>query len=358
MIKYLGSKKKLLQSIVDVASTFPEAKSVIDLFSGTSRVGHALKANGYQVLSNDHNAYAATLATCYVQADSDEWGETAQKLIDEFNGIKGIPGFITETYCEGARYFQPKNGARIDAIRDAIASKSLEPELEAIVLVSLMEAADRVDSTTGVQMAYLKQWAPRSYNDLSLRLPAILPRAANGKSSAFQMEAVDAARTLKADLAYIDPPYNQHNYLGNYHIWETLVMWDKPEVYGIAQKRIDVRDRRSVYNSKPKFKAAFKELLESVQSKGLIISFSDEGYINREDMEELIGGLYGGAANVLTLSHDYKRYVGAQIGIHNLKGEKVGEVSHLKNKEFIFVVSGPEIERVEATQFKEKDFLF
>lgn len=347
MIKYLGSKKKLLQNIVNVAGAFPDAKSAIDLFSGTSRVGHALKANGYQVFSNDHNAYASTLARCYVQSDLETWGDDAQRLIEELNGVKGKPGFITATYCEGARYFQPKNGEKIDAIRDVIATKGLDPELESILLVSLMEAADRVDSTTGVQMAYLKQWAARSNNDLNMRLPNLLQQAKNGKAQAFELEAQTAAETLEADLAYIDPPYNQHNYLGNYHIWETLVRWDSPEVYGIAQKRIDVKERRSIFNSKPAFKKAFGDLLSSVQAKAMIISFSDEGYINREEMESLIGGLYGGEANVLTLSHDYKRYVGAQIGIHNDKGVIVGEVSHLRNKEFIFVVSDPEFRRID-----------
>jgi adenine-specific DNA-methyltransferase len=354
----LGSKKKLLESIVDVARSFPEAKSIIDLFSGTARVGHALKANGYQVFSNDHNAYAATLARCYVQANGEDWATQAQVLIDEFNALKGSPGYVTETFCVNSRYFQPKNGERIDAIREAISEKSLEPELEAILLVSLMEAADRVDSTTGVQMAYLKQWASRSNNDLALRLPLLLPQAKNGKSMAHQLEALDAAKSLHADLAYIDPPYNQHNYLGNYHIWESLVLWDKPEVYGIAQKRVDVKERRSIYNSKPAFKTAFRELLSSVRAKGMIISFSDEGYINREEMEELVAGLYDGNANVVTLSHDYKRYVGAQIGIHNPQGEKVGSVSHLKNKEFIFVVSGPDIKSVDLPIRSEPQVLF
>jgi len=350
MIKYLGSKKKLLAPIAEAVSLFPEARSVIDLFSGTSRVGHHLKAHDYQVFSNDHNTYASILSRCYVQADREDWISDVERLVEEFNALPGIPGFITETYCENSRYFQPKNGARIDAIRDAIAAKDLDPELEAIMLVSLMEAADRVDSTTGVQMAYLKSWAARSNNDLCLRVPAVLPRAANGKSHSFQLEAYEAARQLEADIAYIDPPYNQHSYLGNYHIWETLVRWDAPEVYGIAAKRIDVRDRKSEYNSKKTFQEAFARLLRTVRANAMVISFSDEGFISRDEMEALIGSLYGGQARVLTMSHDYKRYVGAQIGIHNLKGEKVGAVSHLRNKEFIFIVSKPDFPMTESVR--------
>jgi adenine-specific DNA-methyltransferase len=358
MIKYLGSKRKLLVPIAAAIATFPAAKSVIDLFSGTSRVGHHLKAGGYQVLSNDHNTYASTLATCYVQADREDWLQEVERLVAEFNKVPGSPGFITETYCENSRYFQPKNGARIDAIRDIIAAKGLEPELEAIMLVSLMEAADRVDSTTGVQMAYLKSWAARSNKDLELRVPAILPRAANGKSHAYQLDAYEAALQLKADVAYVDPPYNQHSYLGNYHIWETLVRWDQPEVYGIAAKRIDVRERKSEYNSKRAFRDAFERLLHSVQAEAMVISFSDEGFISRSEMEALVASLYGGNPRVATLSHNYKRYVGAQIGIHNLQGERVGEVSHLTNKEFLFVVSSPDYPIVEAAPILQPPTLF
>ena len=96
------------------------------------------------------------------------------------NRLPGVPGYFTRTFCEDARYFQPKNGARIDAMREAIAAQPLEAALESILLVSLMEAADRVDSTVGLQMAYLKQWAPRAHNDLELRLPVLSARLQPG----------------------------------------------------------------------------------------------------------------------------------------------------------------------------------
>jgi adenine-specific DNA-methyltransferase len=153
------------------------------------------------------------------------------------------------------------------------------------------------------------------------------------------MEALDAAAQLKADLAYLDPPYNQHSYLGNYHIWESLVRWDKPEVYGVACKRIDVRDRRSVFNSRPQFSAMLKKLLDSLTSPVIVVSFNNEGYLDRGDMESMLASLWGGTGKVVTIETDFKRYVGAQIGIHNPQGRKVGRVSHLRNKEFVYVVS-------------------
>src|SRR5690606_3588208 len=145
--------------------------------------------------ANDHNAYAHTLATCYVQADAEDVLEDAARLVTEFNALPGRPGYFTQTFCEQSRFFQPRNGERVDAIREAIAAKSLPPELEAVMLVSLMEAADRVDSTTGVQMAYLKGWAPRSFNQLELRAPRVLPRPAAGKSLALCRDALAAAAT-------------------------------------------------------------------------------------------------------------------------------------------------------------------
>ncbi|MBI5497785.1 MAG: DNA adenine methylase [Deltaproteobacteria bacterium] len=339
MIKYIGSKRTLIPVILDAVRRASDAHSVIDLFSGTARVGHALKASGYRVLSNDHNAYAATLARCYVQADAEDVGNDAARLVREFNELKGTPGYFTDTFCVKSRFFQPKNGERIDAIRDAIAAKGLAPELEAVMLVSLMEAADRVDSTTGLQMAYLKAWAPRASNDLELRVPNVLPRARHGKGQATCLEALEAAATLEADVAYLDPPYNQHSYLGNYHVWESLVRWDKPEVYGIACKRVDVRQRQSVFNSRPRFAEAMRAVLNAVRAPVMVVSFNNEGYLARDEMEAMLGALWDGKGKVTTIENDFKRYVGAQIGIYNPQGEKVGKVSHLKNKEYVYVVS-------------------
>lgn len=335
MIKYIGSKRSLIPLICKVFKNIPQVHSVIDLFSGTSRVGHALKAQGIQVHANDHNAYAAVLARCYVQADREDVEKDAKRLIAELNRLPGRPGYFTETFCIKSRFFQPKNGERIDAIREEIAKKGLEPELESVLLVSLMEAADRVDSTTGLQMAYLKEWAPRSFNDLELRLPKLLPRAPAGKGSAHQMDALEAISLLEADAAYIDPPYNQHSYLSNYHIWESLILWDKPPVYGVACKRIDCKIRHSDFNSKSLAASSFRTLIEKVQARYLVVSFNDEGFLTREEVERILAC----RGNVLVIGQEYKRYVGAKIGIYNPKGEKVGQVSHLRNTEYLYIVT-------------------
>lgn len=342
MIKYLGSKRLFVPLITEVVAGLGDVRSVVDLFSGTSRVGHALKARGYRVLANDHNAYARALAGCYVRADAEDVSREAAQLVGEFNAMPGKAGYFTETFCVRSRFFQPKNGERVDAIREAIAAKGLRPALEDVMLVSLMEAADRVDSTTGVQMAYLEDWAPRASKDLELRVPEVLPRARHGQGEAHQLDALDAAARLEADLFYLDPPYNQHKYLGNYHAWESLVRWDKPEVYGVACKRVDCRERGSAFNSRPRAFDALRRVVATARCRYLLVSFSDEGFVSREELEALLAT----RGEVTVLERDYKRYVGAQIGIYNPRGEKVGKAGKLRNREYLFLVGAA---RVRAT---------
>ena len=173
MIKYLGSKRKLLPRLRALFGSLPETEHVLDLFSGTSRVGRELRSAGLRVTACDELRFAATLARCYVQAPREVEPRVKQVLV-ELATLPPAPGYFTRTFCEEARFFQPKNGARVDAMRAHLDTLTLTPDERAVVLTALMEAADRVDSTTGVQMAYLKQWAPRAHNDLELRLPALV----------------------------------------------------------------------------------------------------------------------------------------------------------------------------------------
>jgi len=350
VIKYLGSKRVLLPAIREaIAELLPHGR-VLDLFSGTSRVGQALKQDGYQVVANDHNLYAATIAKCYIEADHQDWSVRArreitrlQQLADGLDtdaataGNKGeaCGSWFTEDYCRRSRYFQVVNGLRIEMVREAIAAAAYPPLLEAILLVSLLEAADRVDSTAGVQMAYLKQWAARSHNRLELRLPELHARPAGGDCEAWCEEALVAAERFDGELAYLDPPYNHHSYLGNYHVWETLVRWDAPETYGVACKRTDVQQRKSAFNSKRACEDAFTALLEALSGKKIVVSFSDEGFLPRERLEQLLRH----HGHLETRSFGHERYVGARIGIHNPQGERVGTVSHTRNREYLFLLN-------------------
>lgn len=340
MIKYIGSKRALLGQVTGaVRAALPGGGRVCDLFSGTARVGQALKRQGHEVWSNDLNAYAHVLATCHVQADADRWTGPAARLIAELRRAPPRDGWFTEAYCRRARYFHPDNGARIEGVRERIAALSLEPELEAVALTSLMEAADRVDSTAGVQMAYMKAWAPRALKPLELRLPELTP----GAGRATRADAVEIAPSIEADLVYLDPPYNQHSYLGNYHVWETLTLWDRPETYGVANKRIDCRTRKSAFNSRPGIGPALKAVIDALEAPRLIVSFNDEGYLSREQLVRMLSTR--GPVRVIEIERP--RYVGARIGIHDPRGRKVGAVGRLRNVEYLFV-AGVEAASLEA----------
>jgi len=113
------------------------------------------------------------------------------------------------------------------------------------------------------------------------------------------------------------------------------VRWDAPEAYGTACKRVDCRDYRSPFNSRERFAAALGEVIARVRAPHLIVSFSDEGFISEDALRTMLAS----RGHVAVLTRPYRRYVGAQIGIYNPRGERVGRVGKLRNREHLFVCS-------------------
>ena len=140
------------------------------------------------------------------------------------------------------------------------------------------------------------------------------------------------------DVAYLDPPYNQHSYYSNYHIWETLVRSDAPPAYGIARKREDCRTSKSAFNIRKESWEAMREVVLNVKARHVVLSFSNEGFFTHDAIRGLLSERFGEVAMVPV---DSPRYVGARIGIHNLRGERVGKVSHVRNTEWVFI-AGPD----------------
>ena len=382
MIKYIGSKRRLVPVLSRICQA-SGARTALDLFTGTTRVAQAFKAQGVHVTAVDSARYAHTFARTYIEADAGATDASALRAaVTHLNAVPGKPGYVTEMFSHQARYFQPHNAARIDAVRDAIDSEYAGSPLFPLLLTSLIEAADRVDSTTGVQMAYVKQWAPRSAKPLELRVPELL----HGPGRAIQGDAVELTSTSTSsasgsasgpelghfDLAYLDPPYNQHRYFTNYHVWETLVAWDAPEAYGVARKRLDARDpsTHSVFNSKRTMPAALASVVQSVDCDLLVLSYNNESWLGLDELEAMCasragsggraggrggrGGRGGGGGEneVATLAFDSARYVGARIGIFDPSGRKVGRVSHLSNQELLVIAGEPALVRhvVEAAE--------
>jgi adenine-specific DNA-methyltransferase len=329
VIKYLGSKRRLVPVLGDLL-TAAGALTALDLFTGTTRVAQEWKRRGAEVWAVDLARYSEALAGCYIGTDADAVdGAGLDETLSHLQHLNGRDGYVTATFSNQARYFQGHNARRIDAMRVEIERWAGHP-FYPILLTSLLEAADRVDSTTGVQMAYLKSWSPRSHQPLALRRPALI----TGPGHALRGDATAVLDQLpEVDLAYLDPPYNQHRYFTNYHVWETLVAWDSPPHYGIACKRADARDpsTKSVFNDRRQAPEALAGIIAKVRAGVVVVSASDEGWVTLADVVAMCQP----RGHVEALAFDSRRYVGAQIGIHNLRGEKVGRVSHTRNTEYL-----------------------
>ncbi len=190
-------------------------------------------------------------------------------------------------------------------------------------------------------MAYLKSAAARSLKPLELREPEPV---AGPAGEVARRDANALARELAdVDCAYLDPPYNQHSYFANYHVWETITRADRPEAYGVARKRLDCRTTRSPFNSARRAWAALADLVEGLTTPWVILSVNDEGFHDPAAVAELLAD----RGYVASLAIDVPRYVGARIGIHNPAGERVGTVSHVRATEWL-IVCGPDRAAVRA----------
>lgn len=332
MIKYLGSKRTLIPVLSQLAQA-SGAQTALDLFTGTTRVAQAFKKLGMTVTASDVASYAECFGKTWIELDSDTANLTElAEAIGELESLPGEAGYFTQKFCVEARYFQPKNGERVDAIRERIEADYRDSWLYYPLLTSLILGADRVDSTTGIQMAFLKGWASRSGNRLELRDPELLP----GAGQSIRGDALEIVKDLPpVDLAYLDPPYNQHRYFSNYHVWESLVRWDKPETYGIANKRIDARDAemKSPFNSKKTMAGALARLVDGLNCETMVLSYNNESWLSRNDLLEIASK----RGHVEILDFDFKRYVGSQIGVFNKAGERVGNPGAKRNIEHIVI---------------------
>jgi adenine-specific DNA-methyltransferase len=333
VIKYLGSKRRLVGELGRLFAA-AGARTGVDLFTGTTRVAQEFNRRGGFTTCVDTAAYSEVLAQCYVVTDAaDVDAEELAEALARLESLPGRRGYVTEVFCEQARYFHPDNGVRIDAIRDGIDDLYGDHRLRPVLLTALIEAADRVDSTVGLQMAYLKEWAPRALRPLRLKAPELTP----GTGRALRGDAATIVPTLEPmDVAYLDPPYNQHRYFTNYHVWETLVRWDAPEHYGVACKRVDARDdaTRSPFNSKRTIASALAGVIEAVRADTVVVSFNNEGFIGLPALVEMCE-VRGNPVEVLAF--DTRRYIGQRLGVFGPDGRKVGIPGPERNIEYVLV---------------------
>ena len=312
-IKYAGSKLKLIPQILQLVKKV-DAKTILDGFSGTTRVSQAFAKLGYNVVCNDIAPWSEVLGTCYLLNTKPR--DTYQPLIDHLNGVPPIDGWFTEHYgglandgcaiqVDGLKKpWQLHNTRKLDAIRLEIEQLKLEPIEKAVALVSLILALDRVDSTLGHFSAYLKDWAPRAYKELVLKVPEVF--MSEGNHQVYQTDIFELVSQVSVDLAYFDPPYGSNNekmppsrvrYAAYYHLWKSVILFDKPEVFGKAKRRKDSSDQlaASVFeefrcNPEGRFIAveAIEKLIKMTQARWILLSYSSGGRATAEELNDVM----------------------------------------------------------------------
>ena len=311
-IKYTGSKLKLLPYILKAAWKVP-AHTVLDGFSGTTRVSQAFAKCGYQVIANDVAVWSEVFATCYLLNQKES--KAYRELIDHLNAVPPVAGWFTEHYggADGGsavqedgfkKPWQLKNTCKLDGIREEIDRLALSPVDKAVALTSLILALDKVDSTIGHFASYLQEWSPRSYHDLVLKVPALFLSA--GDHSVYQQDIFDLLPTVGADLAYFDPPYGSNNekmppsrvrYASYYHVWTTICRHDRPLLFGKAKRRQDSSDTiaGSIFEEFRRGESgrflvveAIERLLQEVQAKWIILSYSSGGRATAQELHDVM----------------------------------------------------------------------
>ena len=223
-------------------------------------------------------------------------------------------------------FFMRKNGMKIDAMRELISywvDNDMISDTEfSYIMASFMYSVSYVSNTSGVFKGFHKGWGGsngtaqyRICSDIKLR-PAIIYDNGQENISSRQDAGllVDDLSELLGDvpdIVYLDPPYNQHPYGSNYHVLNSIVLWDKPKFPEKITRgtksaiRLDWRsERRSAYNYSIKAAEEFDNLIRKINCKYILTSYSTEGNIPLEKMMNILGS----KGSLSVVKREYVRY--------------------------------------------------
>ncbi|MCA8921357.1 MAG: DNA adenine methylase [Planctomycetes bacterium] len=359
-MRLIGNKTKLLGQIEGfLAERRVRSGTFLDVFAGTASVGQHFRRLGFTVHTNDLLAasyvrqratvalgrcprLSAVVKTPEVRAFcASAPGEAAlartpapdgasadlRRVVAYLNaGLRPRPGFMSEHYAEGGRgerlFFSRANGAKLDAVHDQLcawrAGGALGDDGFYLLLSALLDAADRVANISGTYGAFLKALQRSAREPLTLKVPELEPGLPQGV--AHRADANELVRELRVDVAYMDPPYNQRQYVKNYHVLEVLAelheVTDRAAyaegIYGKTGLRA-FPQRLSAYCRKGRgvCREAFRDLVHSAQAEHLVISYSEEGILSREDIGSALAEACGQRSYDYARNHttiDYKRF--------------------------------------------------
>ena len=355
-IKYIGSKKKLLKFILQMAHKVG-AKKILDGFSGTTRVSQAFARNNFEVVSNDIAVWSKVFGQCYLLANKPI--NYYKEIIEHLNALSPVDGWFTQHYG-GERNggssvqkngekkpWQRHNTRKLDAIREEIDKLNINDVDKSVMLTSLMLALDKVDNTLGHYVSYLKDWSLRSYKTLFLEVPKLVSN--NHSHKVLNEEAFTVVNRENVDLAYFDPPYGSNNekmppsrvrYASYYHIWKTICLNDKSSLFGQAKRRSDSSDKisYSVFEDYRKKKSgkflsseALEKLIKSTKAPFIILSYSSGGRATAEELNDILNN-NGKVKDIVQIN--YKKNIMSEMKWTN---DWVSETTE-QHKEFLFLL--------------------
>ena len=315
-MKYIGNKTRLLDFIESsmTKSEIPFNGIFCDIFGGTGSVGKFFKGKGFKIISNDFMTYSYIIQYVSVYLNQMPTFEQlnlgdVESVIKFLNNLKPIEGYVFENYAPsgtyGRQYFSDINAKRIDAIREQIENwhktHLLSIDEYYVLLSSLINAADFVANISGTYGAYLKIWRSMALKPLTLIVPDINDN--HKENEIYQEDANDLIKKIKCDVLYIDPPYNERQYAPNFHVLESLAIWDKQELKGKTGQR-DYSDKKSKYCFKNYAINAFSNLISNVNSKYIVFSYNNEGIIPKTEIVNILKN----KGELTEYTMDYRRF--------------------------------------------------
>ena len=268
--RYIGNKTKLLNWIAAIVEKETKGcTSFLDLFAGTGVVAKHFLDKYDTIIINDilfanHIIYKALFA-------NDNFDKNKMlAFITKYNNIdaeKIADNYFSINY--GDKFFTAQNAKIIGWVREDIEAnkKNLTAKEYNLLLTILIYAADKIANTVGHFEAFIKKEI--KIQKINFKWVEILETQ---KVQIFQQDANELVKSVSADIVYIDPPYNSRQYSRFYHVYETLIKWQKPVLTGVAMK--PPVENMSVYCT-VKAKNAFSDLIKDIKAKYIIVSYNN-----------------------------------------------------------------------------------
>ncbi|MDR3049331.1 MAG: Dam family site-specific DNA-(adenine-N6)-methyltransferase [Elusimicrobiota bacterium] len=269
--RYLGNKYKLLPFIKEIVDKHcSDIESFADICAGTGAVSTLFKNK--TIFTNDilYSNYI-----CHYAWFSNEKVSVKKIsfIIERYNNLKiKEDNYMSQNFSE--TYFSKEVCRKIGYIRDNIEKlfkqNKINKRERAALITSLLYGMDRIANTCGHYDAYRKNGELNK--NLELPLP-LISNNLNKNNQCFNIDANELVKNIKADLVYIDPPYNSRQYCDIYHLIENVAQWNKPKVSGIARK-MPRQNLKSRYCSKNAAEV-FESLISNINAKYILLSYNN-----------------------------------------------------------------------------------